>query len=420
MGSRSLIPKGRVGWLICWGFLGLIFMLRFPVKFSLQPPYLMDFEVYRAAAQRIAQGGAEELYGPTYSKLAVFKYAPCWVLLWLPLAWIPSHIGPVLWASLTVLWLLIACGCAVRLCHLAGLRAPPWLPVVTVALLTRPLTAEFLNGQVDLLWALLTMGFLVADLSAQRTLAALLLAFAIGLKLPAIIFLGYLLARRRWDMVARVGCAFLAVNVFSSILLTPSRPFASLIAWPQVLWSSGASRAFEIGNQSLLTLAKRFLSDDPYELNLVTLPLPVVMGLTVLLAAVLFGLVLNGRSSRQPEPRRLAFDGSLLTLLMVLCSPTVWIATYSALLLPVSVAVACASTNPRQTWHRGVSAVLACAVLALSVMTHSWFWKALGIRSWRGESYVFLVLMILPWFALALFGYLWIQRRHPLPPAAVS
>ena len=39
------------------------------------------------------------------------------------------------------------------------------------------------------------------------------------------------------------------------------------------------------------------------------------------------------------------------------------------------------------------------------------FWHAIGVRYFRGESYIFLVLMVFPWLGLALFAYLWRQRQ---------
>jgi len=397
------------GWL---ALLALIFLIRFPVKFSLDPPYLMDFEVYRAVAQRIAHGQARHLYDPTTSELMPFKYAPCWAVVFLPLAWLPAHPGAVLWATLTVVWLLLACWGSARLCQHATLRAPPWLAVCAVLLLVRPITAEFLNGQVDLLWGCLVIGFLVADGTTRPWWAALSLALAIALKLPAFIVLVYLLLRGRVGMAARVVSMFLVANLAASLLLDPHQPLVLFHAWGRVLWTSGVSRAFEIGNQSLLALAGRFLSADGYRLNVSNLSPPAVLLVALLAASALFGLVVVGPRIRtlSDQARRL-FDGSLLTILMVLCSPTTWLATYSTLVLPVSVAVACAFTRPRATWRHGPATIVAAALVILSTMTHSRFWKSLGIMSLRGESYVFLVLMVLPWFGLALFAYLWLQRQ---------
>lgn len=410
MRTNALSPLRWPAW-VWLGGLSLIFFIRFPINFILFPPFLMDFDVYRAVSVRIVGGGASALYDSTSTAVMMFKYAPFWALAWIPLAWLPPHAGAIFWATKTVAWLILACAGAQRLCAKAGVRAPGWLAVAVVSLLVRSLTGEFLNGQVDILWGLLVIGFLLADALQRPWWAAASLALAISLKLPALIFLPYLLVRRRVTLAVRVLAIFLALNAVTCVALEPARPFHLIGAWASILWSSGPARAFEIGNQSLLALATRFLSADGYRLNVLALSHGGVFAVTLLISAALFALVVFRLPSRADEPVRSLFDGALLTILMVLCSPTVWTATYSALIFPVGLAVACAVSRPGATWRDPLSVVVASAVVVLSVLTHSNFWHAIGVRSFRGESYIFLVLMALPWLGLALFVYLWRQRQ---------
>ena len=51
-------------------------------------------------------------------------------------------------------------------------------------------------------------------------------------------------------------------------------------------------------------------------------------------------------------------------------------------------------------------ALLGGAFVLLSLMTHSKFWHLCGVLYFRSESYVYLVLMVLPWFGLWLFAFL--------------
>ena len=399
----------------------VILLARFPIHFWAEPPYLMDFDVYRTIAQRIASGHAADLYRPTTSEMMVFKYGPCWALLWLPLAWLPGLVGAMVWSSLTTLWLVVACWASARLSERAGWPSPAWAAAAVALLLSRPIGAEFLNGQVDVLWGLLVIGFFLAP---QGWLGALSLALAVSLKLPAALVPVYLLCRRRWRPALQCALLVLLLNGLAALVLHPANPLALFRDWTEVLSSSGPARAFEIGNQSLLALAGRFLSADVHQLNIGTLtPLTLVV-IVGTVSMVLFAMVCAPRLRSMPDDVRLVVDGGLLTVLMVLCSPTAWIATYSALVLPVTLALsaavaqcgpatgqACLRGNRAGGW--GVDwmcATIAGALLVLSLMTHSTFWKALGIRHIRGETYVFLVLMILPWFALALWAFVWRLR----------
>ena len=408
--SRFPVPWRWPAW-VWLGLIAVIFTIRFPIHFIFYPPYLMDLDVYRAVALRLVEGGGAHLYDPTSTDVMMFKYAPCWAVAWVPLAWLPAQTAAIAWSALTVVWFVLSCWLTQRLCARAGLNPPAWLPVAVALLLSRPLTAEFLNGQVDVLWGALVLGALALRLANRSWLSALLLALAIALKLPALIVWLDLVARRQWRDAGRVVAAFTAVNAAACALLYPAAPWQLAIRWWSVLWSSGVSRAFEIGNQSLLALAGRFLSADPYRLNVLGLPPRGVLLVTLAALGLLFLLVLAGRRRRSDSTSRDVFDGALLTLLMVLGSPTVWIATYSACILPVAVGVSCAIGQPRATWRHPLPALLASVLVLLSFMTHSGFWHAIGVRYVRGESYVFLVLMILPWLGLALFTYLWQQRR---------
>ena len=396
-----------------------ILLARFPIHFMIWPPYLMDFEVYRAVAERLIHGHAVNLYAPTTSDAMLFKYSPCWALLWIPLAWLTPQAGAVVWATIGVLAFIWGCWLAQRVCVEALLPAPPWSALMVVTVLVRPLTEEFLNGQVNLLWGVLVMSFLLAMLRQRSWWAAIWLALAISLKLPAAIFLPYLFFRGQWKLLAQAGVALLALHGATSLLLVPAHPWQLLTAWYQVLRASGPARAFEIGNQSLLALLGRFLSADPHHLNMAALSLGWLGVLALILSGMLFMLVLQPVSAALSWRQRIALDGSLLITLMVLASPTTWVPTYSVLILPVVIASG-AAINRLHRHRSDLAAWLSLfGMLILSFMTHSGFWRAIGIHAIRGETYVFMVLMILPWLGLFLFAVLW-HWRHDQAGVVVS
>ena len=422
--SRILWPPSRWSAVIWIGFLSLVLLARFPGNYLFYPPYLMDLEVYRLIAQRVLHGQAAELYQPTTSGLMLFKYAPCWALFWAPLGWFPSHqAAAIVWATLTVGWFALGCHGAHRLCEAADLHPPAWSAWIVVSLLVRSVTAEFLNGQVDLLWGLLTIAFLRAALAQRLWRAAFFLSLAISLKLPALIFLPYLAARRHYRLVAQTVLLFVFVNAAASWLLNPHDPLQLAADWLGVLRASGPARAFEIGNQSLFAFLGRFCSADQYHLNVFALPVTAVVTIAGGLLAVLCAAILLPRpAARLNESTRFVWDAALLSIVMVLGSPTVWIATYSVLLLPVTLLVASVMNLLREAKRDPLSWLCVLGLICLSAMTHSGFWRAVGLSVFRGESYVFLVFMILPWFGLVLFLALWRERyrltARPQPAAA--
>jgi len=130
--------------------LGIVLCLRFPLNFVVYPPFLMDFEVFRTVAVRVLQGDSLHLYEATGTAPMMFKYAPCWALLFAPFGWLSSHAGAVVWAFLGVAWLLMTCQLTHQLCQALGLRPISWLAAAVVLLLARPILEEFLQGQSNL------------------------------------------------------------------------------------------------------------------------------------------------------------------------------------------------------------------------------------------------------------------------------
>ncbi|MBI4342075.1 MAG: DUF2029 domain-containing protein [Candidatus Omnitrophica bacterium] len=395
-------------WLL---LLGMVLAVRFPLKFLVDQAFLMDFDLFHTIAQRVLSHQAITLYDQADTPQAVFKYAPLWALAWTPLGWLSSHAGAVAWSTLTAGFLLGTCWTADRLCRTLGLSPAGFVAPLAVLLLVRPLTAEFLNGQVNVLWGLLVLVCLLAEAARRPWLAALSLASAISLKLPALLFLLYLAARRRWASAGRTLLLLVALNLVAAWALVPSRPLALLAAWQRTLLATGPDRAFEIGSQSLLALLGRLLRADGYGFNVLALPDGAVAAVAALVSLALFAAVCLPPARGTPDPLRTLLDGALLNVFMVLFSPTCWVATYSALLFPVFVAIALFSSQPRAVWRRPSLTLGALAGLLFSALTHAKVWRFLGVRAIKGETYVFEVLMILPLFGLSLAWCLWHQRR---------
>lgn len=388
----------------------LILAIRFPVKFWLEPPFLMDFEVFRAIGIRILQGDATHLYAPVQTAPALFKYAPVWALPWIPFGWLSSHMGAVLWSGLNVLWLVLTLRLAASLCRAQGLTIPWWSAPVTALLLARILSAEFLNGQTDLLWACLTTSGICWAAANRQWPAALAFALAISLKLPAALFLLYVACQRHWSLLGRTLLCLAALNLIGAWLLVPSEPLHLFADWLTVLRSSAPERAFEIGAQSLLALVARFASADGFHLNILNLPRAGVVALTGLIELVLFGLVALRRPASTTS-LRWALDSACLTACMALFSPTCWLATYSVLLFPVFVLLAMTATPApagKRSGRIGLIATIVC-----SLLTHRKVWRWIGVPRIGQESYTFLVAVIPAWLALVVSAALWRYSTRP-------
>ena len=389
--------------------LSLVLFLRYPVHFALSSPFLMDFTVYHTIAQRVLQGAAAQLYAPTSSEMMVFKYAPIWALLWAPIGWLSAHAGAVLWTSGSVLALVATLALCARFCRAYGLDPHPLTGVAALVMLVRPLAEEMGNGQVNLLWGCLIAASLYAAARHRPWLSAWALAGAILLKLPAAIFLPYFVARRQWAMLGRAVAAAAAATLISSAILIPAAPLTLVLQWGHALARNGTQYAFEIGNQSVLALLARLFTHDGYGLNLLTLSRMTITwmaGAGLLLSVIAIGWPNKGRGATARE----LYDGAQLSVVMVIFSPSCWLATYTALLLPIFALLAVLTHRLRQRRLDWPALCLGSLAIGLSYLTHRAPWRWIGLRHWRGESYLFLVFMVLPWMGLALLGSLWRLR----------
>lgn len=379
----------------------LLFLLRFSAHYALQPPFLMDFDLFYQIARRVLTGHAHELYAATGSAQALFKYGPVWALLIAPFGWPAPHAAAVLWSLLSVCALTVTAALCQQLGRAHHLPLPGLLVLLALGLLARPVTSEFLLGQTNILWALCTTAG-IYGLTAQRShLAAWMLALAISLKLPALLFVVYFLWQRQWRLAALTGLYAALLNIAAACFLIPDAPWTCFTQWLDVLRRSGPDRAFEIGSQSLLAAFGRLLRADGYRLNVLSLTNHAVYGITFITQTALFVWLFR----RPPQTRSVLQDSARLVILMVLYSPTCWLATYSALLLPAMLAIGTLLVRLATPGTRALALLQSAALLLLGAMTHGSFWRQLGVRYFRGESYVYLVLMVLPLLGLA---FLWV------------
>ena len=395
---------------ICLAVLAIIFIIRFPVQFWLHPPFLMDFNVYHFAANLVATGHGHALYREAYSPGVLYMYAPIWAVVWTPLALLSLHHAAVVWGLLSVGWLIATLWCADRLAELAGLRVWPWASVLAVLLLSRILITEFGNGQADVWWGGLVACFLVCELRGQAHLAAISLALSMALKLPSAIVLPYLLITGRWRSAVRAAGWFIFLVVVGAVLVDPRNPGFVLAEWGRCLLATGPPSMFRIGDQSFTALMARLLTADGYGLNVLSLTRPAVTMVAMILEAGLFSLIALPFVRPQRRVADFVIDGALLMILMALASPSCWLATHSVHLLPTALATTLLANHPSRALRDPWSLLFAGLTGLFSFLTHSKFLRAMGLASWQGETYVFLVLMVAPLMALSLFAFLRRQR----------
>ena len=171
-------------------------------------PKMPDFEVYVKTASRAAH--AEPLYRESDGHF-VFKYLPAFAVLSVPLVLIPERIAEGIWFMSSVGLLVALLALAVRL-PVERRKSVRWLVLVTVISFAKFYAHELVLGQVNLLFAVIAVGVLLAMKSRREALAGGLVVLAIVVKPYAVLFVPWLAARRQVPSIVTALAGFAAVS----------------------------------------------------------------------------------------------------------------------------------------------------------------------------------------------------------------
>jgi hypothetical protein len=201
--GQVLLGAMTRGRLLLTGFLIALAVWVFVYKAA---PKMPDFEVYWKAASRAAH--AEPLYRTSDGHFQ-FKYLPAFAVLAIPIGLLPLATAELVWFAASVALLVALVAMAIRLP--VERRMPlGWLAFITVISFLKFYAHELVLGQVNILFAVVATGALLAMKARHEVPAGVLVALAIVIKPYAVLFLPWLLARRRLPSIA-AACAGLAV-----------------------------------------------------------------------------------------------------------------------------------------------------------------------------------------------------------------
>ena len=390
--AGPLIPKPMLrsllypSWRVVLALLAGILVIRFPLRMALGNPWLMDFQILHYTGQLVLQGDPG-IYIKFYTPFMRFPYGPIWALFTAPLGLLSYPLGCVVWASMNVAFLIGSLLLCRRLCHLIGLHPSAWIAILAVLLVVKPITSEFLMGQTNLMWLTLALGFMLAYIRQRPFLAGLCLALAISHKLPAIIFLVYLLFRRDVRTSGITLVWMLALNVGAAWLLSHGHLIQLFKDWYGVLAQIPPNNAFRMENQTLLGLFGRYLREDAYGLNVAAWPLGVIVTLSLVGGILLFTFALERPSSRENASLRpLVETFAVLTIVRLVASPASWMQTYNLLLWPVFLMLALLQNATGPMLRRRRIWLPLTGVLLTNLAMHTKTWRLLGLEELVQQS----------------------------------
>lgn len=271
-----------------------------------------DFAVYRTAGTRAI--AREPLYRSDDGHYQ-FKYLPGFALLVSPIALMPERAAKALWFSAAAVLMLVLL--ALSLAALPAPRLPPALLLaLTFVAMAKFYAHEMVLGQVNLLFAVLATLALVRLRHRGEVAGGLLFALTVAVKPYAIIFMPWLVTRRRHvALTAMVGGVIV-------LLLAPAIWFgwhanAQLLAdWWQTARTTTAPNVLNSDNVSLAALFTRWTGSES-----LAGPLAAITGAVLL---VVCGVVIVARRALPSDAPPDALEASLLLLIIPLLSPQGW------------------------------------------------------------------------------------------------
>ena len=272
-------------------------------------PKMPDFEVYVKTASRAAH--AEPLYRESDGHF-VFKYLPAFAVLSVPLVLIPERLAEGIWFMSSVGLLVALLALAVRL-PFERRKSVRWLVLVTVISFAKFYAHELVLGQVNLLFAVIAVGMLLAIKSGREALAGCLVVLAIVVKPYAVLFVPWLAARRQVPSIVTALAGFVAVLLLPALVYGWDGNIEQHWQWWRMVTETTAPNLLVHDNVSLAAMYFRWVGPGVLSARL-------ALGTAIVLLLVAGAVFLYRRGVRFPE----GVEGSVILTLMPLLSPQGW------------------------------------------------------------------------------------------------
>lgn len=310
---------------------------------------MVDFEVYWNGAARAA--AAEPLYRDSDEHYR-FKYLPAFAVLTIPLSFMPLPVAKPFWFVLSVAMVVTLLALSVRL--LPERRASGMvLNAAAVVVLGKFIAHELVLGQVNLLFAVVAASAFLAMRNRRELLAGALMALTIAIKPYGVLFLPWLLARRRMASVAAASVTLLVIALLPVAVYGVAETLALHRAWWQTVTETTPSNLLNPDNVSFASMYVKWFGPGRAATTLAALTALVALGAVAM-------VFLRRRGLEFPE----ALEGSLLLMLVPLLSPQGW--DY-VLLLAVPAVMLLVNYGDRLSTPVNAIAIAAALTMGLSL-----------------------------------------------------
>jgi Glycosyltransferase family 87 len=330
-----------------------------------------------------------------------FTYPPLFAFLMLPFEPMP------LWLR-NLVWYLITLGATIGSFKLAetiarNAVAPSlnafelsWLRLLGLVLSLKFILAVFENQAYDALVLVVLLLGLAALTTGRELRGGAGLAFAAALKATPLIFLPYLLWRRRFAAAAAFVVVFLAASFLPDLFFTPAgADHGYFVTWlGQVAGNSFAAKHTYFAGANIMNHSLR----GAVSLNISETTQHALNHAVLYAIDAAFIIVIGLLITIPPLDRAsIAFDGSLLIISMLMLSPMTSRSHYVAMLLPYMTLIALGFRDKR-TLNLG-RAVLWASFALITVSGNDVVGQTVTVWAYQHSSMVLGTLVLLIYFA---------------------
>ncbi len=293
-----------------------------------------DFRVVHRAATRVLH--QENLYNFDDAHY-LYKYSPSFAFIVCPIGLFSFPAASVIWLAGMCLCLFLIMRWSKRMI-VGDKSSPPYLFLLTLLFTSKFWVREIWLGQTDLLMLVFIFLSILYQDKGKQLAAGVLLGLSVIIKPTPLIFVPYLLYKRRFKTIGYLVVACILLVLLPSLVYGISGNFGLLSGWKTIMSASSPPLLTVDVNQSLFAFFHRLLTSTPYNVNVLNLNLTVV-DILIYAATVglfVFLLFLNHRSKlveqdlvKFPE----CIEYSFLLIFMALFSPLGWFQNYTSSIL---------------------------------------------------------------------------------------
>ncbi|NIM58569.1 MAG: DUF2029 domain-containing protein [Candidatus Aminicenantes bacterium] len=309
-------------------FAFIIFLSLFLLKVK---EHMIDFEVNYKAGKRLR--GGEPLYQVEDGHF-MFKYLPSSALLYLPLSFLPLNAAKAFWYFIVVFCLCFLVYFSNKILPSEG-KKPVYLLILPPLILAKFFLRELHLGQINAFVTMILLfmiWFLIHEkntMPSQKDIyAGLLWGVATALKPYALIFLPYLILKKKWKaLVTGIGFLFFALIIpiafygWRGNIIILREWISSLFRSSQVLLNSQ-------DNISIIAFFMKWTGNRNISLLLAALVIAILAFLVLI-------VILKGRKINRAS----VLECSILLILIPLISPLGWDYTLLMAVLALTIII---------------------------------------------------------------------------------